>query len=394
MTRKSGSQLVSIDDVNQLARVETGPLPDPALDPGALPDDDDLETPDSALAEVLAGLGEVEQQAANCMVYRLVNGTEEYLYKCTAAEFASSGGLELIRQKYGGGDFRIRVYKGGKIFTHKRVKIGAPLVPENQPMKEIDALRAEVRGSIDRIGQVLERLAAPKQEKSLMEQLRELKELQTIISPPQTPQGTGSIISQLKDVKDLMVLLRDFGGGESDGKRSPLWGIAERYAPQILDAVKNLAPVPAGGVAQPAPALANDVQAVTGESVTDTARVAPQGEQDMNKLQQTKLIFALNFLCDRATQQNDPVTYAEMACDMVPVESLRVLLDRDDWIKQLTGFVPKVGEHLKWFTELRAEIFDVLRGKGIKLAVDGAPSVIVAADTPQGATASGVSDNG
>ncbi len=371
MARGTGKDLVSLDDVDGSIAVVGSQLPDPADDPGNLPDDEELNAPDSALLETLAHLGDAEQSAANCIVYRITNGEEEYLYKCTALEFARGGGVEVIKQKFGPGDYRIRVYKGGKIYTHKRVKIGAPIIPDNQPGKDIVELRAEMARNNDRIGMALEKLAAAPRQDGLRERLEELKLLQSLFQPPSAP---ASAVSQISELKNLLGIVRDFA---ADGSEKPgsLMRLAERYAPQVLDILKEAKPQTAQALPPPAAA---DVAA----QPVETSNAQPSGD-NVNMIQMAKLKFALNFLCERAAQDNDPATYAEMACDMVSESNLRALLDRDDWIPELKKVEPKVENFLQWFALLRGEIFDVLRGNGVKLSVDGG------GDTLKGAQSAG-----
>ena len=68
--------------------------PETRHDPGAL-EDDGGEQPSEVLSEVLAQLGE-DQEQARCIVYRIATSAgaeDEWLYEVSAADFARRGGV-------------------------------------------------------------------------------------------------------------------------------------------------------------------------------------------------------------------------------------------------------------------------------------------------------------
>lgn len=381
-----GGDIVTLDDARRQVMGLTDPgsadavEPDPLNDPGLLEDDPDFERPDEALGEVLASLGEVESRAAKCNIYRILsNNDEEYLYQATAAEFARANGLENVRAKYGGGDYRIRVYKDGKILTHKRVKIGAPLVPDTPAANsETAQLRSEIGEVKSALTQALQALTNRAPEKSMLDQIREAKELITLLSPAQSSPPV-SAISQLKDMKDLLEIAREFSG-DAEGKGGGILKIAEKYLPQVLDTVKEMGKLKGGAAGAPDDSESLALPAAQSQPVQSR-------EDQMNIAQKMQLKMALGFLVSSAEADNEALTYAELSVDKVPAPVLVELLDRADWEAALCSIDARVASHQKWFTELRAEILKILREAGVTLKTPADPATLTPEETQGGAAA-------
>lgn len=344
LERPQGGALTVIDDDDPRAE----------HDPGALPDDG-KQPAEVALSEVLAQLGEDEAGVAKCIVWRVATdarGDDEWLYEVSAADFARRDGVGDICKRYGPGIYRIRVYSGGRIYTHKRIKIGAPIIPDVPPGSDVTALRAEVAASLGAFSanfeKAIEKLAAAQPKPlSLREQLGDMVALKDFIG------GGGarpaSALSQVKEMAELIGALKSLiPATEGGGMGNAMLRLGEKYLPQIIETVQKL-PVP-GGAAPVAP-------------VAREIAEAPEGD-DMGALRDMQLKWALNFLIDSAARNLPAETYADLAIDKVPVPELNRLLNRADWLSELNKLDIRVMDHQAWFTQLRDEILATLKEHG------------------------------
>jgi hypothetical protein len=353
----------------------TGDEPDKLHDPGNLPDDD--APAEVALSEVLAQLGEERAGVAKCMVWRIpldAGADEEYLYEVSATDFARRGGVGDIAKRYGAGIYRIRVYSGGKIYTHKRVKIGAPIIQESNPGADMAALRSDMTSSMatlanafkDGLTEVVKGFAGQNKPLSLVEQMRELSALKEMIGlkneAPRSP------LQQLKDMADLITTMKGIMpvSENNSGMGGALLRLGERFLPEIVEAVKKAAP---GGSDHPGAPIVQDGRAI-GES--------PDGG-DMGAVRDLQLKMALDFLVDSAVRGLPVETYADVAVDKVPVPDLIRLLNRADWLAELNKIDARVLDHQVWFTKLRDEILTTLREAG-------ALTVAITSPTMEGGT--------
>jgi len=338
--------------------------PEARNDPGNLADEPDA--PDNmVLEEVLAQLGE-EQGQARCMIWRIptdVRGDEEFLYELTALDFARRGGVNDLAKRYGAGIYRIRVYRGGKIYTHKRIKIGAPIIQEGVPGADLTALRGEVTTSMaalaqsfkDGIAEVAKIFSAQAKPLTLREQLGDLIALKDFMGGASKP---ASALTQLKDMAELMTTVKSLmptGGGDS-GMGGALMRLGEKFLPEIVEAVKKAAPA---GV----------------RAISEAPDGDPASEDNMGALRDLQLKMALDFLVDSAARGLPAGTYADVAIDKVPALELSRLLNRADWMAELNKIEPRVLDHQAWFIELREEILKSLREAGTLTAAPAAPTL-------------------
>ena len=357
------------------ARVESDD-PEARHDPGAL-EDDGGEQPSEALLEVLAQLGE-DQDQARCIVYRIATSAgadDEYLYEVSAADFARRGGVGDIAKRYGAGTYRIRVYKGGEIYTHKRIKIGAPIVPEMGSVGETAALRSDLTAALAAQSALLKEsiekiVAAQPKPMTLRDQLGDLVALKDFLGGGSAKPA--SALSQIKDMAELLKSVKDLvpaGAGEG-GMGGALMRLGERFLPEIVEAVKK---------AQPGAVDA------AGRAITEL----PEGA-DMGVMRDLQLKMALDFLVDSAARNLPAETYADLAVDKVPVAELNRLLNRVDWFAELNKLDVRVADHQPWFIKLREEILTILKQAGTLTdapavsTLDGKGSPPDAAQPPSG----------
>lgn len=246
---------------------------------------------------------------------------------------------------------------------------------------------------------------------SLAETLTVLRELNPPAAPV-APSGPSPIDTALKLFDKFTDLAPKAGGeiGWADVLKEVVRTVGPGVAPALAQiaamrpprAIPGQARLPAP-VARPAapPTLYDGIEpnreassapdALTGSSETASPSGAesqnPEGE-NMGLMQTLKMVpwlkGQLHMLIDRAVRDSDPKLYAEVVLDSIPEDiSGDVLIDflnKPEWLQTLHQFDSRVGQHQKWFTELRAEI--LLLAAEIKREIAEAKAGAPGATTP------------
>lgn len=318
------------------------------FDPGNIGSDisDDL-----ALANTLAQIGEDESNA-KVFVYKIDKATklEAFAFETSPAEFAT-GGLTEIGKRYGGGEYRIRVYADGRILTHKRIAIMEQKeMPQSAPVNiaaDLQGLFAQQQSAMLEGFKMLAESLKPAPQPpapTMLEQMETFARLQSLMGGNQRQPGPD--FGQLLDIlKQGMEMGR--GAGEQSMLDVLMRGI-ETFGPAITEAVKT------GAVNQPAPMMHAPAPAIAAP-VPAIQTAAPTNEDEMGILRNAMLKQAINFLVKQAEAGNDPDTYANMVLDQMDENALKDFVNRPDWLEFLAQFNPavKVPENQAWFADLR-----------------------------------------
>lgn len=340
-------------------------MPEPpasVYDPGALGDDlsDDL-----ALQTALTQLGE-DAEDARLIVYSMNsdNRKEVFLYETTVAEFSISG-LAEIQERYGAGDYKIRVYRSGRgILAHRKISIG----PSRKVAPAAQASMADVMAEQTRMFMAgLERIAAMQ-------------------AQPRADAGMG-----IKETIGLISALQPLMGGTRQAPSADPLELLER----MLSIQKSLAPLPTnsdGDVAsgtimlealkQFGPLLAsaasaakpsfpevqpNPVMIPAQSQILPPPVQTPQPIEKENKMEAddmndlaVALTTARPLIVTAAATNADPGTYAGMLFDFAPEAEIRDLATRPDWFDIVQKAIPEATQYREWFEEFHAIVNEIL----------------------------------
>jgi len=355
--RASVQEVIPRDFREQLQQAEAQAAAE--YDPGSVGTEDISD--DLALTQTLAQIGDDESNA-KVYVYKIDPKTKSdvFAFETSPAEFAT-GGLTEIGKRYGGGDYRVRVYANGRVLTHKRIAIMEQKeTPATAPGigADLPALFAQQQAAmLDGFRMLAESLKPAPQPPapSMVEQLETFARLQSLMGGNQKQSGPD--FSQMLDVlKQGMEMGRS--GGEQSMLDVLMRGI-ETFGPVITEAVKAGAQNPAlmQQAAQVPQITHQNPQAqaqamLVSETQTQTAM---QNEDEMNILQNQILKQSIGFLVKQAQAGNDPDTYANMVLDQMDEKTLTEFVNRPDWLDFLAQYNPGVKEpaNAAWFGELR-----------------------------------------
>ena len=135
--------------------------PPPATDVTDVPADTrEEDAPVDSLQAMLAELGGATSAAIT--VYRAERGQkQQYVYKCSPDEFS----LDVLRDKYNGGNFRLYISKNGVLYKNVEVAVEPRHATSESAPSDAAALAAAMREGFERqsaaLAAALRTLAAP-----------------------------------------------------------------------------------------------------------------------------------------------------------------------------------------------------------------------------------------
>ncbi len=280
--------------------------------------------------------------------------------------------LENLARQFGSGAYRVRVYvklangrkvlKGNKTFVwrlspadeERRKAVPAQSMQQAAPQQDIAAIMREV----------MTQLRPPEP----VNQLANLKELAQVFQmmQPANPAPAVDQMGVMRNVIEMMNLVKDAGGGNSGGGETNSNDL-------LLAAMKNFGPMFAQVIGQKVaqdnhaqqmqaqgqqPQLQHNPQSVQ-HVPQEAQQAAPQTQQEIDDVN-LKIKSGLMFLCSMAESGAAPETYAEVVLDNVPADTVQALLTNADPVAFLAGFHAPVEQRREWFSAVIAECRAIL----------------------------------
>lgn len=332
---------------------------------GPAPDDDQglsgefEEEPETPTDRVLAMLSDVsDDPRAYVKISRLLSpGKFGWCDDVQAAEF-EAGGLKMIRDKWGAGDYQIVLYgqqPGTKRFvirTRATVQIvGAPAVP-GTPVPQFQQNTA----SDSQVVTLLERVLAERP--ALIDPMTQMTQMLTMMKLMRDATGpTEAPKNQLSDtlalIKELKGATKLFEGGSEDGG---MMGMVKDMLPAIAAmAAQNKQPEASPQVQRIAAPVRPQAQHPE-EGLTDE-QIA--GAMNMTPMQILKLRGNLAILVAMAQAGATVEEGAEHLLDSLPDEMLP-MLDEPQWWVALTAVAPALKPFEEWAIAVRALSLEIL----------------------------------
>lgn len=322
-------------------------------DPSRDGSEDDDEILAESLARLSAELGADEQ--AKVKISRIDPKTRKrsWLFDTSPDVFS----MEEIRDNYGAGEYEVKAYAKGGIYTHKTIRIE---MPASAPSKQADGVPRHLGQQTDagaqmanavlqaisdmgqRMADALRAASEANKPPSLMEQMQQLKLMRDIIAPSMmqapAPVQQGMTFSEfaqvLSTVKELL---------PADGSRSSLDALVEIGKPLVsqLGALIGKQPVQENPPPQNVPALAAPAQPQPG---------------GMPESVRTMIVTLLH--CAKANA--DPLSFVEPIIELAGEDQIYAFASREDWFTLALQWVPDIANYQAWFTKLRDGILESL----------------------------------
>lgn len=290
-------------------------------------------------------------------LYRAVENSrkENFIANIDGADFEP----ELIRDRFGGGEFIIKGYD-----TRSKIRLNQRLSIEGDPI--INTLRA----SLPVAGQS-QAHPAPVDMTAIMQMMQEsnrqmLAGLAQIMGNNQAPAPTSRM-----DMLSEMAAMKDLFGGNAQPASNPMdmlvkgMELAASMTPRqggdtsgmdvLLESIKSFAPAIGAVVAQAnapkrAARPAQQPPMLANPAISPPNTTTPEDEEAM------LLKYYLNLLVGYAAEGRDPVLYADLIADQLPESKLDELLAKPDMVGYLITIVPAVAGQRAWFDAVAAEL--------------------------------------
>jgi hypothetical protein len=321
---------------------------------------DDESEPETALSRVLARMkngGENGESRAEVKIYRLKSdGSESYCMKCTPEEYDNQGD-EMIRAAFGAGKYRVRVYgpqiKPGTQYG-KFVRLCTELVEIEQsaaPIKSAlmaDTMNAAPSGVVDLLLKRLDQLEQNRNstpDVDFMATMERMAKLQQMLGGNKKEK---SLLEQIQEMKALQEFQSDMRG-DSGGEQNELLGLASKVIGALQPALAQQA--------QP-----QDTSLPTVE-LPPSFQTTPELENaQVNTAENFMLNITIGALIHAAVRNDDVNIHAPALYEKLPDEILDSL-EMPMWHDVLCELLPQrradLIQHRAWFDSLRLKIIQI-----------------------------------
>lgn len=356
------------------------------------PKADPLDELNSLMAELAGSV------SSNVTVYRTGRGVQRaYVFKCDAASFS----LDVLRDKYNGGEFQLFITRDGVLWKNRTVTIEPPQAvrdptpPQAHPADALALLREDLRKQNEAMTAVLRTLAAPPppprpflEGVNIMELVQGAGVLLNLLRPPtpSTPSPDTYVTALIKGIE----LAREVKAEGGDGDTSLMGVVKEMLrSPLLATAIQATATqAQAAPPPRPTPQIPQRPRppASPQPAAAPTPTPAPPAESFAGETVDPMLKMYVGLLVSKAAAQADTGMYADLILDNLTDDQLNQLLDAQptpvDWLATID---PAVLLHRAWFEAVLAEVAGAMIDPD---AVDDAPGAVASSGLPSDPTGS------
>lgn len=326
-----------------------------------------IEQEESSLVErIRAAVRGVTSDRLRVKIYRAGGpGAGEQLDEMHPQEFDTLD-FHSMRNRWGPGEFEVRVFGDKGIMTRGRMKIAAPIPGAVVPVQQQQSseLAQVVRMLADGQARILEALSkqpAPVDSRAQLKETLELLTMAQALGGQKTAADPMAMFREMmgaaREMKEFQKEIADPAPAEKEDDDS-LIGIIKSVSPLIQSALTNQG-------AQPAPAGFPPLQPMQlPPSIENGAHLSQhaKGSEEMNPQQnpaQLLLLGIIEDLCDMAKAGKSPTEGAEFALDSLPDDALPVLRNRYG-VQALALQFPIIKPHEDWFGKVRVEAVRIM----------------------------------
>jgi len=316
--------------------------------------EDNMENGEEDISAILARLG--NDNKAHVRLYREVRGGKlEFLDKFSPAEWLALD-VDGVKDNYGAGDYRIRVYdehskvRGNRGFSIARLPTlnAVPAPPVAQaPSEHIASVVANAVAAT--LAPVLERLASATGNRESF--LRELVQYKTLFAPVAAAASLpmpapNDPLDMLRKVLDISKDLKSDGAEKTVS--DVMLELLQQFGPVLTERMQQMRA--ASGAAGAAP-QARGIVAGPVLPTTPTGATQVQSAEDSMR-------FSVSFLVAQAEMKKDPELYADVVLDQLPQDWIEqsMSMTTDELLALLATLDPRVNQHAEWFRELHTKM--------------------------------------
>lgn len=343
-----GGRVMTLEEAAREA--QTFPMAaNPVTDPGALNEEEDYAPSPIDLAErTIAEIGQGEHGApGKVQVWRHRDGKREtFMYECEVQDWQSQG-FAYIRDTYGSGTYRVRVYAGGHMRVNRLIDVEAPSVEparatpapaQDDVLRAIGSMMAE---SMRQMGQMVSQALQHRQDES--QQFTRTLDMVRAMREAFGPTQQIDPMTQLRPMVEMMRSLKELQGEVSEpSSGSWIEKMAERVLPDIL--------------AQPSPPVDSQALPAPVQPATAPAPMPAPAQPSEEEMYKMFLKRALADLVQHAARSAEIDPIAQEIADKVPDQFIAQLCDNPKWFDELAAIEPEIRNFRPWFDRLRAKV--------------------------------------
>lgn len=279
----------------------------------------------------------------------------EYVDSFPVDEFEPASLLKNLRDKYGGGLYRVQIRHKGRVLSNKLISVAGLIKPELPGQKGADPVTMAL---IERMDKLSERLNTGH------DPMQQMQQMLTMMTMMRSAMGLDKPTNGIKDIIEMMGAVRELRETiEPEPASEPsMLGMLGQALPALITAATQrapaqpLKPTPDFKSAQiqrapkpnPSPVIVpNKPEIVPNEDV-------PEMLKNLEPAQIEQIKGYLNQACFAASFGADPEKIAVKILEAeVDVEMLNVIIDTPDLVLQAAKIVPDVAKHAQWFIDLQ-----------------------------------------
>lgn len=338
---------------------------DPNNQPTFEDDDEPDDSPADRIARMLAGVSS-DDERAQLKVYRVI-GPNKYAWcdDYPVAEF-EAGGLKMIRDAWGPGEFQVRLYatQPGTTRFNIRLKENITILENKNAPANANGATSEIMVMLaklsDRIDQVAQAPVAPP-----VDQMAEMMKMMTLMKAMREATGGDApkstpLAEQLALIRELKSISGEFGGAAEEPEPS-----LTSMLPGVLELVKTGMNQQAQNRQQAAQPM-QQIEAQPNPAPIRKPRAAQQeSDSDMsipNIADVVKFKAALAAISAMAGDDALIDDASDTLCDLIenlshPGDAFD-LIQSPEWYDVLVKFAPELAKDRVWIEKVRADCID------------------------------------
>lgn len=307
---------------------------------------------------------------AKITVYRINKvGPQSYCYTCTPDSFS----LDDLRDRFGGGEFRLYIVKDNAFFRNYKVSVEKPInasAPAAAPAAAAEPPgMAELRAANAKLAAQVESMRDPGRVRSIFENLdlpatiSAVSAMLVALRPPAPPPAPAPAPSEAMGLEMLLkgIELANELRANAEPSEGGLMGVVRDLikSPILAQAVQAATPAqPPETTAMPRPAAPQVLHA----KVATPPAPPPTAEAPGNEVfgpMRPALAKYLPLLCAKSAAESPSGLYAGLVVDSVPPEVLVPVLNSKtsaEIVNFLASVHPPVAQHGPWFVSLVDEM--------------------------------------
>lgn len=321
------------------------------------PDEPDDETSTDRIS-ILLQAAQTDARS-EVKVYRMAQGKFQYCRGFTPDEF-EDGNLDMIRDRYGPGEYEIRLYatdpetKKFCIRNKARVEIAAEMLRPGavEPATGLGQVLQTIAQGQQQMLEALTRQAPPKdpaeEMTKMLGMMKLMREAMGIDSAPAQKSTIGEIVTAIKELKGAA---REIIPNEKDDESDPL-AMAGKIISMVQATQAQPQPQPMPMIALP-PSLEPAPEPQPQPNPVDAIPSFENPEDELNFLSMLTLKAHLKSLIGFAVKNAPIEKAAQYVFERLPDDLLEIM-ESDEWFTLLGQVAPETKDHKDYLEKVRA----------------------------------------